>query len=145
MTKTGCLRIALAGALLAGLGGCAFDTATYTMARYGTVRPVNVTLRCRDTYDVSDRPDAFSLVVGTNGVNEVLAGCFDGGPDAATRQREVAKVYLAEKSGRPLCRITEERELTLTHREFFYRCPDDPKATPRLQLDPGTVSGRRGR
>lgn len=145
MKKTGCLRIALAGVLLAGLGACAFDTATYMLGRYGTVRPVNVTLRCRDVYDVSDRPDAFSLLVGTNPANEVLAGCFDGGPDLTTRQREVARIYLAEKSGRPLCRVVDERDVSLTHREFFYRCPDDPKATPRLQLDPGTVSGRRGR
>lgn len=130
---TGCLRIGLAGALLAALGGCSIDAFTYTTARYGTVKPVDVTLRCRDTYEVIDRPDAGTLLVGTNAVNEVLAGCLDGGPDTVTRMREVVRIFLVEKTSRPLCRVTREQDISLTHREFFYRCPDDPKASPRLQ------------
>lgn len=130
---TGTLRFGLAASLLATLGGCSFDTFTYTVSRYGTVRPVNITLRCRDTYEVLDRIEAGTLLVGTNPVNEALAGCLDGGPDAVTRQREVARFYLVEKTSRPLCRVTSERDVTITHREFSYRCPDDPKAAPRIQ------------
>ena len=133
LTMTGCFRLGLAGILLAALGACSFDAFTYSVGRYGTVKPVNVTLRCRDTYEVLDRPEAASLLVGTNPVNEALVGCFDGGPDVVTRQREVARLYLVEKSNRPLCRVVDERDVTLTHREFFYRCPDDPKSSPRLQ------------
>ncbi|HMO29814.1 hypothetical protein [Enterovirga sp.] len=130
---TRCLRLGLAGVVLAGLGACSFDAFTYTVSRYGTVRPVNVTLRCRDTYEVLDRPEAMSLLVGTNPLNEALVACIDGGPDVVTRQREVARIFLTEKTERPLCRITEERDVNLTHREFFYSCPDDPKASPRLR------------
>lgn len=133
VTMMGILRLGLAGAFLAALGGCSIDTLTYTVSRYGTVRPVNIQLRCRDTYEVLDRVEAGTLLVGTNPVNEVLAGCLDGGPDAITRQREVARIFLVEKTNRPLCRITSERDVTITHREFFYQCPDDPKAAPRLR------------
>lgn len=130
---TGRLRIGLSAAMFAALAGCSFDTFTYTVGRYGTVVGVNVTLRCRDTYEVLDRPEAMTMLVATNPLSEVMVACLDGGPDTTTRQREVARIFLTEKSGRPLCRITGERDVTLTHREFFYRCPDDPKSSPRLQ------------
>ena len=130
---TGCLRVGLAAMLLAALPGCSFDAFTYTVGRYGNVVGVMVTLRCRDTYEVLDRPEAGTLLVGTNPLNEVIVACLDGGPDATTRQREVARIFLTEKSGRPLCRVASERDVTVTHREFSYRCPDDPKSSPRLQ------------
>lgn len=130
---TGRLRIGLSAALFAALAGCSFDTFTYSVGRYGNVVGVNVTLRCRDTYEVLDRPEAATMLVATNPLSEVMVACLDGGPDKLTRQREVARIFLTEKSGRPLCRITGERDVTLTHREFFYRCPDDPKSSPRLQ------------
>jgi hypothetical protein len=126
-------RLGVAALVLTVLAGCSFDAFTYSVARYGAARSENVTLRCRDTYEVIDRPDAFTLLVGTNPLNEVLAGCLDGGPDTVTRQREVARIFLVEKSNRPLCRIVHERDITVTHREFQYRCPDDPTASPRLQ------------
>jgi hypothetical protein len=131
MTGRLCLGAA-AGLILTALGGCAFDAATYTISRYGASWSTNVTLRCRDTYEVLDRPDAATMLVGTNPLNEVLAGCLDGGPDATTRQREAARIYLSEKTNRPFCRIVDERDVTLTHREFSYACPANP-AVPRLQ------------
>lgn len=131
----GCLRFGLAGVLLAGLGGCAVNSFSYSVARYGTAPAVNVVLSCRDTYEVLDRPDAGALLVGTNPLNEVLVGCLDGGPDLQTRQRQVVRIFFDEKTDRPLCRITQVRDVTPTHREFFYRCPDDPKSTPRLRRD----------
>lgn len=128
MTRS--LRIALALGSLAVLGACANDSFSYTITRYGSVKGVPVQLRCRDTYDVFDRYDARSLIVVTNPVNEVVVGCLDGGPDLATRQREVVRIFFDEKVKRPLCRVTRERDITAFHREFDYRCPDDPNAAP---------------
>ena len=127
------LGLGLAGIVFAVLGGCAVNSFSYGIARYGTAPAVNVVLRCRDTYEVLDRPDAGSLLVGTNPLNEVLAGCLDGGPDLLTRQRQVVRIFFEEKTERPFCRVTQVRDLTPTHREFLYRCPDDPKSSPRLQ------------
>ncbi|WP_375460222.1 hypothetical protein [uncultured Enterovirga sp.] len=125
-------RLALAGPCLAALVGCSFDTATYTLDRYGLTKGVNVTLRCRDTYEVYDRPEAASLIVITNVLNETLAACVDNGPPLAERQREVARIFLDEKTNRPLCTIVGETPLTAVHREFSYRCPADPAAqSPR--------------
>lgn len=133
MTSTRLLRLCVAAALLAGAGGCSLDAFTYTSDRYGTVRGVNMSLRCRDTYEVFDRPDAATLLVATNAVNEVLAGCIDGGPPRAQRQAEVARLFLEEKTNRPGCRIVGEQELAEFLREFSYRCPADPAAvSPRL-------------
>lgn len=131
VTMPGVLRRLLAGSCLAGLVGCSVGGFVYTTERYGTVRGVNVTLRCRDTYEVFDRPEAFSLLVITNGLNEALVTCFDGGgPSLQERQREVARLFLEEKTNRPLCRVVGTTELSAFHREFNYRCPADPKAVP---------------
>lgn len=125
------LRLAaLAGCAALLAGGCALDVATHTMGRYGIVRAVPVTLRCRDTYEVYDRPDLSSLLVVTNVLSEALAGCLDGGPPTAERQRQVARLYFEEKTDRPLCVIGADTALTAVHREFAYRCPADPKAQP---------------
>lgn len=115
-------RFGLLGILLPALAGCTFQTFTYTVDRYGTVGGVNVTLRCRDTYEVYDRPDARTFVVITNGLNEVLAGCLDGGPPLPERQREVARIFLEEKTNRPECRLVGDVQLTPVHREFTYAC-----------------------
>lgn len=129
----GPFRLLLACAGLAGLVGCSFDGFVYTSDRYGTVRGVNVSLRCRDTYEVFDRPDAATVLVVTNALNEVLVGCLDGGPSIADRQREVARIYLEEKTNRPLCRIVGDTWMSEFHREFSYRCPADPAAaSPRI-------------
>lgn len=126
-------RLALAGLISAALAGCSGGSATYTLERYGLVKGVNVTLRCRDTYEVYDRPDAATLVVITNVLNETLAGCLDNGvPPLADRQRQVARIFFDEKTNRPLCTIVGETPLTIVHREFTYRCPADPAAqSPR--------------
>ena len=134
MTSTRLLRLCLAATLLAATGACSFGGFVYTNDRYGNVRGVNVSLRCRDTYEVFDRPDAATLLVLTNAVNEVLAGCIDGGPPRAQRQAEVARIYLEEKTNRPGCRIVGEQELSEFHREFSYSCPADPAAvSPRIR------------
>lgn len=121
-------RLALAGLLGAALAGCGIESATYTMGRYGLSAGIAVTLRCRDTYEVFDRPDAATLLVVTNVLNEALVNCLDGGPPLPERQRQVARIFLEEKTNRPLCTIVGETPLTLAHREFSYRCPLDPAA-----------------
>ncbi|WP_299564371.1 hypothetical protein [Enterovirga sp.] len=123
------MRLALAAGILAGLGGCVMNTATYTIDRYGMTTGVPVTLRCRDTYEVFDRPDLRTLIVTTNVLSETLGGCLEGTP-RADRQRQVARLFFQEKTNRPLCVITDERDLTGRHREFTYRCPADPNAQP---------------
>ncbi len=134
MTRRFRLGLAGIGLGFSLLAGCSFDAFTYTVDRYGVVKAVNVSLRCRDTYEVFDRPEAAALLVVTNGLNEVLVGCFDGGPDLAERQRQVARIFLDEKTNRPLCRIVGEQEVTGFHREFSYRCPADPAAaSPRVR------------
>lgn len=117
------LRLALAALIAAACAGCSFKAFTYTADRYGLAKPVNVRLACRDTYEVFDRADLGSLLVATNPLNEILV-CGDGGaPALAQRQREVAEIFLAETSRRPLCRIGGEAEISDRHREFTYRCP----------------------
>lgn len=128
------LRLAGAGALAATCAACSFDAFTYTNDRYGTVRGVNVSLRCRDTYEVLDRADAGTMVVVTNAVNEVLVGCLDGGPSREARQAEIARIFLDEKTNRPGCKIVSERSLSEFHREFSYRCPAEPgEVSPRIR------------
>lgn len=128
------MRLVFAGLAVVATTGCAFDAFVYSSDRYGAVKGVAVTLRCRDTYEVFDRVDAATLLVGTNGLNEVLVGCIDGGsPPLPVRQREVAQLFLAEKTNRPLCRIVRDTEISATLREFAYRCPT--VAAPRLRRD----------
>jgi hypothetical protein len=128
------LRPVLAVLLATGLAGCAFDGFVYTVDRYTTAKPVNVRLACRDTYEVWDRPDLGAFLVITNPVNEILV-CGDGGlPSLAERQRQVAAIFLAEASRRPLCRLTGDAEITERHREFTYRCPAAPPAPRGLPL-----------
>lgn len=115
---------ALAGLIVAG---CSIDAFTYISDRYGRVGPGSINLNCRDTYEVYDRPDAMTLLVVTNSVNEILVNCLDGGgPDLATRMRQVARIFFDEKTNRPQCRITGETELTIRHREFSYTCAASP-------------------
>lgn len=127
-------RLALLAPGLALLAGCSFEAFTYTSERYGTVQAVHMTLRCRDTYEVFDRRDAATMLVSTNGLNEVLVGCLDNGPPLADRQREAARLYLQEKTDRPNCRIVGDTVLSPVLREFSYVCPADPAAvSPRLR------------
>lgn len=125
------LAAAGCAALLVAVTGCADSPFAYSLQRYGTVRPVNVTLRCRDTYEVFDRPDAGTLAVSTNPVNEALVSCYDGGiPDLRTRQREVARIFFEEKTAREKCRILGETALSPILREFTYICPVPAAARP---------------
>jgi hypothetical protein len=103
------------------LAGCSVETFTYTMDRYGEVRGRQVRLGCRDTYEAFDRPEARSLLVVTNGVNEALASSCSS-PARAERMRRVAEIYLAETSARPECQVVRARGLTEFHTEFSYRC-----------------------
>lgn len=126
----GPLRPALAGLVALACAGCAFESFTYTVDRYGTAKPVNVRLACRDTYEVWDRPDLGSFLVITNVLNEILV-CGDGGlPSLAERQRQVAEIYLTETSARSACRLTGDAAVSERHREFTYRCPPGAP-TPR--------------
>lgn len=125
------LRLALAAALATVCAGCAFEGFTYTVDRYGSAKPANVRLACRDTYEVYDRADLGSLIVITNAVNEILACGDDRVKPLAQRQREVAEVFLAEVSKRPTCRLTGDAEITGRHREFTYGCPA-ASAAPRI-------------
>ena len=99
------------------LGACSLDVATYTIGRYG----------CYDTYEVFDRPDAASLVVVTNGVNEALAACGDTAtlPKQA-RMRRIAELYFTETTNRPFCQVRGEVELSPLVTEVAYRCSADP-------------------
>lgn len=136
------LRLALAGTVSALAAGCTLQSFTYTVDRYGSVAGVSVRLGCRDTYEVFDRPEAATFIVITNGLNEVLVGCLDGGPPLAERQRQVAKIFLEEKSSRPQCRLLGDAELTPLHREFSYRCPASAFVPPPASvLPPTTVPG----
>jgi hypothetical protein len=103
------------------LAGCSVETFTYTMDRYGEVRGRQVRLGCRDTYEAFDRPEARSLLVVTNGLNEALSSSCSG-PPQPERMRRVAQIYLAETSARPECNVIRERRLTEFHTEFSYRC-----------------------
>ena len=116
--------MAAVSALSTLLAACSIDAFTYSIDRYGTAKAVNVNLNCRDTYEVFDRPDAGTLIVVTNPFNELLVACLENGsPDLATRQRQVARIFLDEKTNRPLCRVTGETVITDRHREFTYACP----------------------
>ncbi|MGA0596019.1 hypothetical protein [Enterovirga sp. CN4-39] len=114
------------------LTGCAVETFTYTMDRYGEVKGVRVRLGCNDAYEVFDRKDAASFVVVTNPVNEAVAGNCPGlaGLPKAERRRRTAEIYLVETTSRPECRITRETPLTDFHTEYDYRC-SDPRQVAR--------------
>ena len=128
--KSRAFRLGLAGIVSLSLGACSFDAFTYATARYGTTGGVQITLRCRDVYEVFDRADVFTMLVSTNALNEVLVACLEGGPPLAQRQREAAQYFLSERSNRPQCRIVGETEVTLAHREFSYSCTPLPTAAP---------------
>ena len=133
MTIAGFLRLALVSSLALPGAGCSFDTFAYTADRYGTVKGVAVSLRCRDVYEVFDRPEASTLLVVTNAVNEVAVACLDGGPPRTERQREIARIFLEEKTNRPGCTIVGQKSLTDFHEEVSYRCPAEPgEVSPRI-------------
>lgn len=120
--RTLLLRFALLGVPVLALAGCSFAAFTYTNDRYGLIMETNITLRCRDTYQVYDRPDLSTLLVMSNPLNEAL-NCLEGGqPPLAARQREVAQIFLQERTNRPQCRVAAEVELSVYHREFSYSC-----------------------
>lgn len=115
------------------LAGCSFDVATYTIGRYGEVKGVHVRLGCHDTYEVFDRPDAGSLVVVTNAVNESLVCDGASALPRAARMRRIAEIYLGETTDRPTCAVVREAELSPVHTELQYRCAgqDRPRVVPR--------------
>lgn len=131
-------RLALAGLLAGGLGACSYEAFWYTSERYGSAKPVNVRLACRDTYQVFDRPDRSTLLVVTSPVTELVACSDRATPLLPVRQREVATIFLAESTGRPLCRLTGDVEVTDLHREFTYACP-----APAPSPVPYPAHGRR--
>ena len=75
------LRLGLFALAAAALGGCSVETFSYTVDRYGTTQATNVRLGCNDSYEVYDRPDAGTLIVITNGVNEINA--VSGSPNSS--------------------------------------------------------------
>lgn len=110
-------------------GGCAASVFSYEVTRYGTVAPVQMHLACRDTYEVYDRPDAGSLLVVTNALNESLSGlCGEGAAILPREQRmhRIAGLFLTETTDRPACRIVRERVLAPLQSEFDYVCPAPP-------------------
>ena len=127
--RPGLAKLGLASLAALLCTGCAVSLVTYELDRYGNVVGIPVYLSCRDTYEVFDRPDAASLLVSTNAVNESGAAlCGDGtaGLPKEERLRRVARIFLDEKSNRPLCRINRETQLTSLQTEFSYRCPAPP-------------------
>jgi hypothetical protein len=112
----------------------------YTIERYGTAAAVPVHLGCHDTYEVYDRPDAGSMLVGTNPVNEGISGlCKSGsaGLPKEERLRRVAGIFLEETSKRPTCRVTRETPLSPLQTEFNYSCaPPGTAASPTPQQRP---------
>lgn len=120
--KSARARFALIALGLPAIAGCSIETFSYVTDRYGSAGGPNVTLNCRDVYEVADRPDAGTMLVLTNVLNEALVACFGPGKPLAMRQREAAQIFLAEKTNRPQCRIVAERDLTAAGREFTYRC-----------------------
>jgi hypothetical protein len=122
LSRTGLLALGAAA-----LAGCTVDAFTYTIDRYGTVKARQVHLACHDTYEIYDRPDAGTILVVTNALNEAMASACDE-PSSATlpkpeRMRRVAKIFLEETTDRPECGITRENPVTDLHTEFSYKCP----------------------
>ena len=119
-------RILVPALALSALAGCAVETFTYTINRYGEVKGVHVHLGCHDTYEVFDRREAASFVVVTNGLNEAVVSSCGGlaSLPRAERISRVAEIYLGETSARPHCRITRQSALTDFHTEFNYACPE---------------------
>ena len=121
------LLAAAATALSAAfLSGCAVETFTYTIDRYGTVKSQHVHLGCRDTYEVFDRPDARTLLVTTGPINEGIATLCGGAVatlPTAERMRRAASLFLAETSERPECHVIREQPISDRHAEFGYSCP----------------------
>jgi hypothetical protein len=126
------LGLTLATSLLAG---CVSEGLFYTIDRYGTARVTKVRLGCSDTYEVFDRPDAGTMLVVTNVLNETLVGTCASGPsglDVRDRLRRTARIFLSETTDRPECRITREVETTNLQTEFAYRCPAPDGPAPPL-------------
>ena len=117
-------RLATATLLAAAVGACSFDAFTYTVDAYGGVRGTAVSVGCSAGYEVFDRPEKGTMLVATNVFTEAANGTCGTGPlPLAARQRQVAEIYLAETTDRPLCRLTRDQEITDRHREFGYTCP----------------------
>lgn len=127
-------RLAVLAAISAACAGCSFDAFTYTVDRYGAVNARQVHLGCHDTYEIYDRPDAGTILVVTNPINEVMAGaCSEPGLvtlPRPERMRRVAHIFLEETTDRPQCRITREGEVTEQHTEFGYQCAAPPRLNP---------------
>jgi hypothetical protein len=137
---SGPLRIVFSKVGLAGLSallcaGCAVTGIGYQMDRYGRAGATQIHLSCRDTYEVLDRPDANSMLVVTNSVNEAIALCEEGvsALPKDERLRRVARIFFEEAPGnRSACRITGETPLSLFQTEFSYNCnPVVPPAAAR--------------
>ena len=127
-------RLGVALLATAACAGCSVDTFTYTVDRYGNVTGNQVHLGCHDTYEVFDRPDAGTLMVVTNPLNESLGAFCDSGSAVLPkpeRLRRAADLYLEETTDRPACRIYRTSEITPVHTEFAYRCPAPPRAPAR--------------
>ena len=130
-------RVVMLAGIGAALAGCSIDTFTSTIERYGTVKARQVHLGCHDTYEVYDRPDAGTILVLTNGVNEALAGlCADGSaaPARPERMRRVARLFLEETSDRPQCGVVRETPVSEWQTEYGYRCPALPALRRRVEL-----------
>jgi hypothetical protein len=100
-------------------------------------------LACHDTYEVYDRPEAGTMLVVTNPLNESLGLVCDEGATGLPkeeRMRRVARLFLDEPSSRPTCTISRETPLTPLRTEFSYRCP-----VPGAPATPAPTSRRRPR
>jgi hypothetical protein len=129
----GLAKPGLAGLAAALCAGCAASAFNYEVDRYGTVTAMQVHLGCHDTYEVYDRPDAASFLVGTSPANEAIAGmCSDriAAMPQDERLRRVARIFLDETTDRPNCTILQDRPLSSYQLEFSYRCPAPPAPKP---------------
>lgn len=134
-------RLLVLAGLGLGLGACSFDAFTYTVDRYGTVKARQIHLGCRDTYEVFDRPSAGTLLVTTNGVNELLASLCGTPTEALPREarmRRVAQIFLDEARDRRDCRITRATPLSEWHLEYAYACGTAPPPESRRVRAPSS-------
>jgi hypothetical protein len=101
------------------LSGC---SASYINRRYASNVPVKqVTLACRDVYEVYDRVEADTLLVTSSTLTETTAGICGSWPSREARFRAVVAAYFADP-GRPACRVLDVNELSPLHFEYRYRC-----------------------
>jgi hypothetical protein len=141
--RLGLTKISLAGLLSLVGAGCAVSVVSYEADRYSITGGVQVHLACRDTYEVFDRPDAGTMLVTTNALNEGMGLICDEGAAGLPkeeRMRRVARLFLDENTNRPDCRITRELPLQPFHTEFSYRCP-----VPGAPAAPARPAGRKPR